>query len=725
MMKDMVARPKKRVKKAPKKEAAPQKRGAESTNFYDRDFSMLQFNSRVLQQALDAEMPILERVRFLSIFHSNLDEFFMKRIGAPRYTDLFSTQSHRQDRMTVVRSRVSELLDQAAKCFQDEIKPELDHEGIFLLSWDKLTPQERSATSEIFERKIFPVLTPLAVDPAHPFPHISNLSTSLAVSLRSPGSKEQSFARVKIPKIFPSWFCLNPEDETQGNDLRFVSSHDIIQNNLDKLFPNMEIVSTMFFRITRNIELEAEEERTYDDFVEMVEEELKQRRFGEVVKLEHGAPDAWLLDYLRAELELDNASVYEMKALIDFTSLNVIASLNIPELKFPHWTPLVPKALTKESQNIFNVIAQKDFIVHHPYESFSASVEYFIQSAATDPQVRAIKMTLYRTHEDGSVVASLIKAAEAGKEVVCLIELKARFDEERNIAWAERMEDAGIHVVYGIQGLKIHGKVALVVRQESDSVQCYCHIGTGNYHGQTAKVYTDIGFFTRNPAVTSEVVELFNFLTGKSLKRDYKTLLVAPINMKDRFLQMIDEEIAHHVAGRPAHIIVKCNGLEDQDMCNKLFAASSAGVKIDLIVRGICTLRPKLPGVSENIRVISVVDRFLEHSRVFYFRRGSVEPAKGAFYISSADWMYRNLNRRVEVAVPIEADGIRENLYAVLKVMLEDDRQTWEMQEDGSYKRLSGSPGKLSSQNVLMQMARDQFLGYSGGGGGAGSGASS
>ena len=346
----MVARPKKRVKKAVKKETTPQRRGAETSFFYDRDMSMLQFNHRVLQQAQDPDTPILERVRFLSIFHSNLDEFFMKRIGVPRNTDLFSTKLHRQDRMTMIRSKVQDLVEQAAKCFLNDVKPELDHEGIFLLPWEKLSPQEKLATQNIFEKKIFSVLTPLAVDPAHPFPHISNLSTSLAVSIRAPGSKERSFARVKIPKIFPAWFCLNPEDETQGNDLRFVSSHDIIQNDLHTLFPSMAIVSTLIFRITRNIELEYEEERTYDDFVEMVEQELKQRRFGEVVKLEHNpAADGWLLDYLKSELELEETLIFEMPALIDFSSLNGIASLNIPELKFPHWNPAVPKALMDES----------------------------------------------------------------------------------------------------------------------------------------------------------------------------------------------------------------------------------------------------------------------------------------------------------------------------------------------------------------------------------------
>ena len=704
-------RPKKRKKKSTKKQPAiVQKRGVDRPNFVDKDLSLLQFNQRVLNQAQDVAMPLLERVRFLTIFHSNLDEFFMKRVGAPRNTSLFSVRAHRQDRMTLIRSKIEDLLEQAAHCYLKEIKPELDHEGIFLVPWDKLNSQEKAAAREIFQREIFPVLTPLAVDPAHPFPHISNQSTSLAVSLRAPGSKERSFARVKIPKIFPHWFCLNPEDEKAGDDIRFVSANDIIQNNLDKLFPNMEIVSTLLFRVIRNIELEKDDSHSFDDFVEMVEQELKNRRFGEVVKVEYEkSKDPWLLDYLAKELEVEETDCYEMNAMVDFQTLGVIASLNIPELKFPHWSPVTPKALTDESLNIFHTISQKDFLVHHPYESFSSSVEQYIQYASVDPQVRAIKLTLYRTHDDGSLVSSLIQAAEKGKEVVCLIELKARFDEERNIEWADRMEDAGIHVVYGIQGLKIHSKLALVVRQESDGVKSYCHIGTGNYHGQTAKLYTDYGFFTANPLLTSEVVELFNFLTGKSLKRDYENLLVAPINMKERFLQMIEDEIVHKKAGRPSEIIVKCNGLEEVDLINKLYEASKAGVKINLLVRGICTLRPGVKGLSENIRVLSVVDRFLEHSRVFYFRSGKKNPVDGKFYMGSADWMRRNLLRRVEVIAPILQKNLREEIYEDLQVLLKEDWQTWQMQTDGGYKRLGKPESGESSQNGLMKKAKTQL----------------
>lgn len=697
-------RRKKQQKKASRKKAAATSRNLyENRYFFDRDMSLLNFNDRVLQQAQDETKPLLERVRFLSIFHSNIDEFFMKRIGMPRNSALFGTKGHKQDRMTIIRKRAEELFTAANDCYLNSIRPGLDKEKIFLLKWQDLTKYEKERMREVFEKKIFPVLTPLAVDPAHPFPHISNLSTSLAVALRTPRHSELSFLRVKIPKIFPAWFALNPEKRKKEQELRFVSLNELIRYNLDRLFPEMKIVSTMLFRVTRNIDLEHEEDN-YDDFVKMVEDELKQRRFGEVVKLEvQSEVDDWLLEKLMGELELSRNDVYIIQDEVDYTNLNAIANLNIPHLKYSNWSPVAPISLLEDSANIFNVIGQRDVLVHHPYEHFGESVERFIHSAADDPNVRAIKMTLYRTHEKSSIVSSLIRAAEQEKEVVCLIELKARFDEERNINWANRMEDAGVHVVYGIQGLKIHSKLALVVRQEKDNVKSYLHVGTGNYHSQTAKMYTDMGLFTSHPEIVSETVDLFNFLTGHSRKRDYKHLLVAPINMKKRFLELIHKEILNQKSGKPAHIIVKCNGLEDSDMIRKLYEASRAGVKIDLIIRGICTLKPQVSGLSENIRVISVVDRFLEHSRVFYFRNACEKPEEGLVFMGSADWMYRNLEARVEAICPIYESSLRSEVYNFLQIMLKNDWQTWELNSDGSYKRLSNaSTGLESSQNQLM-----------------------
>lgn len=698
----MVHSHRKRKKKVKKKfkSSPPQT----DRNLLDRDLSLLKFNQRVLQQAQDTNKPLLEKVRFLSIFHSNIDEFFMKRIGMPRNSALFGTTDHRQDRMTIIRNTVLELFNAAECCFTDSLLVSLKQEGISLLKWSDLTKTEKEKMNDVFDRQIFPILTPLAVDSVHPFPHISNLSTSLAISLKVSPKSETSFSRVKIPKIFPAWYALNPEKKKKKHEIRFVSLNDIIRHNLHKLFPNMKIEATMLFRVTRNIDLERDNQ-SFDDFVEMVEEELKQRRFGEVVKLEiQSEVNEWLLEKLMNELELSQNDVYKMTDPVDYTSLDIIAGLNFPHLKYPNWNPVQPMALLEDSSNIFNVIVQRDVLVHHPYESFSDSVERFIQSATEDPHVRAIKITLYRIHQDSSIVPALIRAAEMGKEVVCLIELKARFDEERNIYWANRMEDAGIHVVYGLQGLKTHSKLILVVRQEADNMKTYLHVATGNYHSQTAKLYTDIGLFTSHPQITSEVVDLFNFLTGLSRKHNYKHLLVAPINMKQKLLELMDQEIKNAKHHKPAHIIAKCNGLEDTEIIKQLLAASSAGVKIDLVVRGICTLKPGLKGHSENIRIISVVDRFLEHSRVFYFRNAEKNPNEGIFYISSADWMSRNLDNRVELACPIYDPLLKSRIYQILSVMLRDDWQTWELQPNGNYQRLSHPRTALiSSQNQLMQ----------------------
>lgn len=684
----------------------PFRKGSDTQYFLDRDLSLLQFNQRVLEQAMDESQPLLERVRFLSIFHSNLDEFFMKRIGAPRNTTLFASQDHKQDRMTVIRKKVEHLFESAYECYRSSIRPQLLENGIEVMKWKDLTKAEKQVLNRFFDEKVFPILTPLAVDPAHPFPHISNLSTSLAIATMLPDSDEMTFSRVKIPGIFPPWLAVNPEKKKKEKDLRFISLREIIENNLEKLFPHMRIAATVAFRVTRNIELERDEQ-SFDDFVEMVEEELKQRRFGEVVKIEVLRPvDTWLLERLMGELELSQADVYEMDEEIDYTSLNSIAALNIPDLRYPVWHSVSSRAINEDSSNIFNAISQRDILVHHPFESFTDSVEKFISSAASDPNVRAIKMTLYRIHEDSTIMASLVEAAEKGKEVVCLIELKARFDEERNINWANKLENAGVHVVYGMQGLKTHSKLALVVRQEADMVKSYLHVGTGNYHSQNAKHYTDLGLFTCHPEITSEVVHLFNFLTGHSLMRDYRHLLVAPINMKARFLELIDNEIKNQKSGKPSGIIIKCNNLEDQEMCNKLYEASQAGVHVNLIIRTICVLRPGVKGLSENIRVLSVVGRYLEHSRVFYFRDGQSDPDQGKIFLGSADWMYRNLMRRVEVVCPILSPPLKSELFSMLQVMLQDDWQTWELQADGGYVRKS-SPLSTppSSQELLMELA--------------------
>ncbi len=511
--------------------------------FLNREIQWLEFNARVLHEAVDERTPLLERVRFLGIFTSNLDEFFMKRVGGLKRQVEVGVERRAGgltpvQQLAAIRAKVLPLLRTQADCYRKAIAPELEKRGVGLVPWDRLTAKEKAFATGYFKANVFPVLTPLAVDPALPFPFISNLSVSLGVTLRHPEREEKLFARIKVPKIFPQWFQVRGDEATVG-PFRFVSLTDVLRHNLKGLFPDMEILDVMPFRITRNADIDRDEEDT-DDLLETIAEELKQRRFAEIVRLEHGPdPDPWMLQFLKEELELTDADVYECPALLDYADLKPVADLAIPELKYEAWTPLVPPPLQDDQAGIFQAIKSADLLVHHPYESFGASVERFIKAAVDDPKVLAIKMTLYRTGDDSPFIPLLIRAAEKGKQVVVLIELKARFDEERNIHWAQELEDAGVHVVYGVVGLKTHAKVALVIRQESDGVQCYVHLGTGNYHKDTAKLYTDVGLFTSKPAFCEDVVELFHFLTGRSLKRTYRKLLVAPSGMKDRFLEMI------------------------------------------------------------------------------------------------------------------------------------------------------------------------------------------
>lgn len=681
--------------------------------YINKNLSWLQFNKRVLEQAFDESIPLLDRVRFLGIFQSNLDEFYMKRVGILR-RNLLSHSSHvSKDGLSAsqqffsVQQSVLKLLQQAGECFKKSIKPRLSEAGIHLLPLNELTKEEKDQANLIFRQRIFPVLTPLSVDPGHPFPYISNLSYSLAVALKHPGKDEKFFARVKIPEIFSSWLEINRDEKTGTS--RWISTQELVIQNINELFPEMEILATMAFRVTRNIEVERNEESA-EDLLQMIEEELRERKFEDVVKLEHGPnPNEWLLSFLMNELGVTSHDIYQMDQQIDFTGLKPIWSLNRPDLLYPPWVPLVPHDIFEESSDLFHLLSQKDLLVHHPFESFSGSVERLISTAAEDPKVLAIKMTLYRTPEESTIAQALIKAAEAGKQVACVIELKARFDEQRNIAWANRMEDAGVHVGYGMVGLKVHCKTLLIVRQEGSVLRTYAHIGTGNYHSGTARSYTDVGLFTSDKGICSDLMEVFNYLTGRSLRKDYQKLLVAPINMKKKFLDMINLEIENKKSGKEAQIIIKANNFEDHDLANALYEASRAGVKIDLIVRSICTLRPNLKDTSENIRVISVVDQFLEHSRIFYFRGGAPTQQAGNFFIGSADWMYRNLLTRVEVITPIEDTTLKLRCCEILNIFLSSQFQTWEMQSDGSYKRLQKDVGD-SAQRKLMKLARERAL---------------
>jgi len=682
-----------------------------SADFINRDLAWLEFNRRVLHEALDERTPLLERVRFLGIFTSNLDEFFMKRIGSLMRQVTGAAVSRTPDGrtplevVTAIRQMLLPMLAQQADVFSKQIRPQLSMQGVQLVEWEELTQTEREAAHRFFDASVFPVLTPLAVDPGSPFPFISNLSTSIGVVIRHPDG-EELFARVKVPEVLPKWINLGTTAETY----RFVSLHEIIRHNLQDLFPDMTILDVMLFRVTRNADIERDEEDA-EDLRQLMEDELRQRKFAKAVRLEHGPnPNPWIRQFLMEELELSDNEVYELSSELDYDDLRPITDLNLPKMRFEPWTPVVPLALADDESDIFAVIRANDLLVHHPYESFAASVERFVKAATADPKVLAIKMTLYRTGDASPFISTLVRAAEAGKQVVCLVELKARFDEERNILMAATLEKAGVHVVYGVIGLKTHTKTTLVVREDPDGIRCYAHIGTGNYHAATSRLYTDLGLFTCNPDITRDLVELFHYLTGRSLKHTYRKLLVAPGNMRDQFLALIEREITNAKAGKPARIIAKMNSLEERKVCQALYDASRAGVEVDLIIRGFCSLRPGVPGLSDRIRVISVIGRFLEHSRIFYFRNAAEDPINGDFSIGSADWMYRNLLARVEAVVPIERRPLREKLWDILQIMLGDRRQAWEMQPDGSYVQRVAGPNDLGTHQFLMNQTKATSL---------------
>ncbi len=717
--------------------------------FLNRELSWLEFNRRVLHEALDDRTPLLERVAFLAIFNSNLDEYFQKRVGGLKRQIAAKVSLRSPDGLTpaeqigVIRQAVLPMLRLQADCFEQVIKPALASHGIHLLKWDQLDDRQRGRASDYFRKNLFPVLTPLAVDPGHPFPFISNLSTSLGVLLsdpheerehhagngRRPGrgrdadeSSRHRFARVKVPAVLPGWVQLDGhnEGEDSGAGHLFVNLEQIIRHNLNELFQGMKIVDAQPFRVTRNADVERDEEDA-EDLLELIEQELRDRRFAQAVRLEVADDPSRPMNRLLAEeLDLREQDVYQMPGELEFTDLWAIHGLNKPELKADPWKPIVPPRLADTEADIFSIIRAGDVLVHHPYESFGASVERFIQAAATDPKVIAIKLTLYRTSGDSPFIPDIVRAAESGKQVVCLVELKARFDEERNVHLAHRLEKAGVHVVYGVVGLKTHTKTSLVVRHEADGVRCYAHIGTGNYHSKTAALYTDLSLFTADPVVTADLVEMFHYLTGMSRERNFKKLLVAPTNLRSRLVGMIEREIGHCAAwrerggdrddpNRPT-IIVKINSLEDRGICRKLYEASRAGVRIRLIVRGFCTLRPGVPGLSENITVQSVIGRFLEHSRIFYFHNDAGDRGQAEYYIGSADWMYRNLDNRVECVTPISDPPLQARLKQILDIMLADRRQAWDMQSDGIYVQRQPDPNDpdsaIGTHQRLMDLAR-------------------
>jgi polyphosphate kinase len=646
----------------------------------------------VLELAEDEALPLLERTRFLAIFATNLDEFFMvrvagriRRMAAGLPVENASGRSPAQILENTLDT-ARELTWRHAECFSDSVQPALAREGIEILRWKELEQAEQEALQRLFRERIYPVLTPLVVDPAHPFPYISGLSLSLAVMIADPVTGATMFARVKVPPLLPRFLTVAP--------YRFVPVEDVIAAHLPELFAGLDVIEHHVFRVTRTRDLEIDEDVT-EDLLKSMERELTRRRFEQAVRLEvEESMSSDVLERLVTELDVDTRAVYRVPGLLDLSGLHAIADLDLPQLKYPQFVP--SETVLPTDMSIFSAITEHDVLVHHPYDSFAASTQRLVVSAAADPRVLAIKHTLYRTSGDSEIVDALIDAAEAGKQVVVVVEIKARFDERANIAWARKLEEAGCHVVYGLVGLKTHCKMILVVREEADgSLRRFCHIGTGNYHPKTARMYEDFGLLTADPTVGEDVTDLFNRLTGYSRPSDYRRLLVAPAGIRTGLVQRINAQAELARAGQPARIRMKCNAIIDEVIIDALYRASQSGVPIDLWIRGICGLRPGIPGLSETIRVRSVLGRFLEHSRIYAFGAGE-DDAGGGVWIGSADLMHRNLDRRVETLVRVTDPGHRAQLRGLIDMAMDDTTSSWWLDSDGSWTRhhldASGAP---------------------------------
>ena len=646
----------------------------------DREMSWLSFNQRVLELAEDPTMPLLERVRFLSIFSSNLDEFYMVRVATLMsklengVTAANVAGFTPMELMKQVSLRTNELMERQSRVFHEEIEPFLKNEGIEFVHWDQLNDTERGYVTKLFQDRIFPVLTPLAVDPSHPFPYISGLSLNLAVIVKNPASHEEFFARVKVPEILPRFIATAKTGST-----RFLPLEDLIAIHLQELFPGMVIEDHYTFRITRNQDIDLDEEES-EDILTSIEQELARRRFGPPVRLEiENGVDEKLVEKLAEEIKINPENIIHIAAPLDLTSLNKIADLDFPDLKFDPFRSRSAKALSEVDQEdpdlFFAAIRQGEILLHHPYESFTSSVVQFLQNAAQDPQTLAIKQTLYRTSGDSPIVEALIEAAEAGKQVLAVIEIRARFDEQANVRWARKLEAAGVHVVYGLMGLKTHAKLSLVIRDEANGLRRYCHLGTGNYNPKTARAYEDLGILSADPELTEDLTKLFNQLSGFAPQSTYSRLLVAPSTLRSGIFERIDREIENQKAGKPAGIQLKLNSILDEGFVEKIYQASQAGVKIDLLVRGICAVQPGIKGISENITVKSVLGRFLEHSRIFHFVNGG----NNEYWIGSADLMGRNLDRRVESLVRIDKKEHQHRLQEILDLGLSADSSSWQL----------------------------------------------
>ena len=682
--------------------------------YINRELSWLEFNERCLAEAQQPDLPLLERVRFLAIFSNNLDEFFMVRVSGLKdqvtagVVETPADGLSPQQELAAIRERVLPLMAEERRCFHEEIEPKLAESGLYILTYDQLTARQQSALQRYFAIEVFPVLTPLAVDPGRPFPHISNLSLNLAVIMYDEAGNER-FARVKVPNVLPRLVPLHDvlrvyASGAEPNTYQFVWLEDVITANLDSLFPGMTVTAASAFRITRNSDMEIADEEA-SDLLETVEESVRQRRFGQVVRMT--AVDTMserIRTILMANLGIQPEDVYTLRAPLGMGDLFSLANLDIPALKLPPYMAQRP-AVLPPGEDIFAAIRHQDILLHVPYDSFLPVVEFF-QQAADDPQVLAIKTTLYRTGRNSPIIDALLRAQENSKQVAVLVELKARFDEENNIGWARALEGSGVHVVYGLLGLKTHAKVALVIRKEGDRMRRYVHLSTGNYNATTARLYTDLCMFTCNEDIASDATELFNRLTGYATNIHYRKLLVAPEYLREQMTALIEREIEHTRAGHGGHLIFKMNSLVDPRMIRLLYRASIAGVRVDLLVRGMCCLRPGIPGISENIRVTCLIGRFLEHSRIYYFRNNGATEV----HLSSADLMPRNLNNRVEVSFPVESPALKSRLIdEILGIEMTDNVKARELMPDGTYRRLNPGPGEtpVDSQRWFMEHSRD------------------
>ena len=678
----------------------------------DRELSWLSFNERVLDLAEDKNIPLLERCRFLAIFSSNLDDFYMIRVASLKmkiengYYKANSAGFSPQDLMKEISEKTQKLINRQSTCFQESILPELAASGIEISTWDQLSADEKKYVAKIFNDRIFPVLTPLAVDPSHPFPYISGLSLNLAVLVKRPDTHEELFARVKVPQSLPRFI------ETQELEFgKFISLENVIIANLEHLFPGMEIEDYYAFRLTRNADLEIEEDES-ENLLESMEQELLRRKFGPPVRLEVDIDiKSNLVKKLKEELSIKDEDISRYPEPLDLTGLNRIADLDRPELNFKPFKNQIAKELREvdpeDSDEFFAAIRRKEILLHHPYDSFNSSVVKFLETAAKDPHVLAIKQTLYRTSGDSPIVSALIEAAEAGKQVLAVIEIRARFDEQANVRWARKLEDVGVHVVYGLVGFKTHAKLSLVVREEAGVVRRYCHVGTGNYNPKTARMYEDLGLLSSDSDLGEDLNKLFNQLSGFAPLSEYKRLLVAPRTLRSGLLERIDREIANQLAGKPAGIRLKLNSILDEEFIEALYRASQSGVKIDLIVRGICAIRSGIPGVSENIKIRSLLGRFLEHSRIFHF----INAGDDEIFIGSADLMDRNLSRRVESLVRIAEPEHKASLIELLDEYLSDEIANWQMMPNGKWQNISKNSDGSAIENVQQLLIEKYRIG--------------